>query len=126
MKVIDHGIDNAVINQNSETEFITDLKETDKWQCLKCGKCCEKMKCRFLKDNRCLDYEKRPIVCKLFPLSLFVRDNKIFFIKSLSCPGWNKGERVDFSYFVSLMEEFYNEFKKNPEILEGLKEFFNE
>jgi len=122
--VTEHGINRAVLNQNGEVEFLTDLKESDKWQCLRCGKCCKKMNCKNLKNCSCTDYEKRPIICRLFPLSLFVRDNKMFFIKSLSCPGWNKGEKVDFNYFLSLMQEFYDEYKKNHEILEKYRRYF--
>lgn len=67
--------------------------------------------CPYLKDFRCTIYEKRPIVCKTYPLSPNL-DNQIY-IDSFGCPEINKGEKkLEFekeyfaSYFKSYQEKY--------------------
>jgi Fe-S-cluster containining protein len=37
--------------------------------CEKCGGCCRKMKCIFLKENLCSVYENRPLICRIDKLA---------------------------------------------------------
>ncbi len=33
--------------------------------CLRCGACCKVIDCKYLKDNLCLIYERRPTICRV-------------------------------------------------------------
>jgi Fe-S-cluster containining protein len=67
-------------------------------------------KCFFLKDNQCIIYELRPLICRFYPFQLkFERDkDKHIFDLTLECPGINKGKmmgRKDFEELFLLAEE---------------------
>ena len=54
-----------------------------KGECRMCGDCCKG--CKYLKNNKCLVYEKRPGFCnKDFPIDNF--DKKVFRVKN--CGYW--------------------------------------
>ncbi len=56
-----------------------------KGKCKQCGKCC--LGCDYLKDNKCIVYEKRPWFChKNFPIDEF--DKRVFDAKN--CGYWFK------------------------------------
>lgn len=121
--VIDRGLNNAVVDGDGSVLFITDLKRSDSWECRRCGKCCSGVNC--LKyDNGCTDYPNRPLVCKLFPLSI-IHSGRLEFIKSPYCPGWGAGKNVDFDSWVSLMHDCYLELRNNPNLFSEWVSFFN-
>ena len=40
--------------------------------CIKCGKCCKKINCKFLRyDNACMIYNNRPAECKSYPFNIW-------------------------------------------------------
>lgn len=122
MKVIDHEINKSIINDKGEVLFNTDLSKDNKWSCQRCGKCCRGVKCKKVIDNQCSHYDSRPLVCKLFPISI-IRGDRINFIKSSYCPGWGKGVKVNFNEWLKLMNECYESLKDSRTIKEWRKAF---
>lgn len=60
----------------------------------------ENGKCVFLKDNRCIIYPLRPLICKFYPFELKVMNNKKYkFLQTEECPGINEGQVLRKSYF---------------------------
>ena len=67
-----------------------------KWQCQKCGKCCQgivnvkdkglsiirnsKIMCRFFDHvlQQCTNYTKRPLICKIYPFYIDMKDQSVF------------------------------------------------
>jgi Fe-S-cluster containining protein len=51
-------------------------------------------KCFFLKENRCIIYEFRPLICIFYPFQLTFDNGKGFhvFEFTLECPGINQGK----------------------------------
>ncbi len=116
MNVINHGLNRAVTDDNGSLLFVTDLSPLDKWSCKHCGACCKSVDCDKLLYNGCSDYDSRPLVCRLFPLSI-IRGPLLSFIKSPLCKGWGTGEEVDFSYWLTLMKSCFELFLSNSKVV---------
>ncbi len=104
MRLVNNGVNSAAINDDGSVLFLTDLSKNDSWACQRCGKCCRGVGCGKLKVNDCSDYLNRPLVCRLFPISV-MRGDHLMFIKSGYCPGWGKGGKVDFKGWIALMQQ---------------------
>jgi Fe-S-cluster containining protein len=66
--------------------------------------------CRFLKDNKCIIYEARPLICRFYPFELkFDQDkNTHVFSYTLECPMINQGKQLtknDFEALFALAEQ---------------------
>jgi len=61
-------------------------------------------KCVFLKDNACIIYDYRPLICRFYPFELkFNQDIRQYeFTATLECPAINKGKRFDETEFKKL------------------------
>lgn len=117
------------------------------WECQCCGQCCRGIilannksisiekdgqpVCKFLgEDNRCVNYNERPFICRLYPFVLDIqtvvdekgvaRPRKVFELENLKihdeCPGFGKGKRVYGNKNLQkkldkLAEQFANDFK---------------
>lgn len=121
--VIDRGLNNAVVDDSGSVLFVTDLKRGDSWDCQRCGKCCAGVNCAKY-DNGCNDYPNRPLLCKLFPLSI-IRSGRLEFIKSSYCPGWGRGKSIDFDAWVALMHDCYLKLSSNPHLISEWELFFH-
>ncbi len=63
-------------------------------------------KCIFLKDNLCIIYEMRPLICRFYPFQLENKgNNKFAFTYTNECPGIGKGPRLKRSFFEKLFKE---------------------
>jgi len=53
-------------------------------------------KCIFLKDNLCLIYENRPLICRFYPFELnYDKDKDLhIFSYTVECPKINNAERI--------------------------------
>ena len=66
--------------------------------------------CFFLKDNRCTNYELRPLICRFYPFELKFDQNKDthVFSYTLECPMINQGKqlsKMDFEALYTLAEQ---------------------
>ena len=67
-------------------------------------------KCVFLKNNQCIIYDRRPLICRFYPFELkFSETNGYYlFYVTLECPGVGLGKRLedaDFRRLFLLAEE---------------------
>jgi Fe-S-cluster containining protein len=67
-------------------------------------------KCLFLKDNRCTNYEHRPLICRFYPFELKPSQDKEGYVFGVTfeCPTIGKGkmfDRKDFEDLFRLAEE---------------------
>ncbi|MEM2104976.1 MAG: YkgJ family cysteine cluster protein [Candidatus Bathyarchaeia archaeon] len=66
----------------------------------------EEGKCVFLKDNLCMIYEVRPLICRFYPFQLEnMGDNKFAFTYTSECPGIGKGPSLKRNFFEMLFKE---------------------
>ena len=121
MRLVDNGVNRSFFNDDGRVLFLTDLSKDDKWECRKCGKCCRGVLCKKLIVNDCSNYNNRPLVCKLFPMSVMAGDH-LMFIKSSYCPGWGKGNKVNFNGWIRLMQECAK--KLNEKLVQEWVNFF--
>jgi len=102
------------------------IDKKTRWECQMCGDCCRdvvltknknlsiikdgKAVCKFFdeKNNRCLDYNNRPFICKSYPFVIDMdkvvdengtaRPQQAFKLENLKihseCPGFGKGKRI--------------------------------
>jgi Fe-S-cluster containining protein len=69
--------------------------------------------CVFLKDKKCMIYNRRPLICRFYPFSL-KRDKNIFhFQMSEECPALGEGEKLGRQYFESLLKLALERFEKS-------------
>jgi Fe-S-cluster containining protein len=57
-------------------------------------------KCVFLKENRCVIYSKRPIICRFYPFGFTNHKQQKTFYYTKECPGIGKGltmNEIDFN-----------------------------
>jgi Fe-S-cluster containining protein len=61
-------------------------------------------KCVFLKDNQCIIYSLRPLICVCYPFELkFNEDKRMYnFDFTVECPGINQGKFLDKTDFKRL------------------------
>jgi len=67
-------------------------------------------KCFFLKDNRCINYEHRPLICRFYPFELKPAQDKngYVFDFTIECPAIGEGKtwtRKDFEKLFKLAQE---------------------
>jgi Fe-S-cluster containining protein len=68
-------------------------------------------KCTFLKDNQCVIYDFRPLICRFYPFELKFSENqkRYQFKATLECPALNMGkkclEESDFKRLFLMAEE---------------------
>jgi Fe-S-cluster containining protein len=72
-------------------------------------------RCIFLKDNTCMIYPARPLVCRFYPFELNMEGTKHVFAYSAECPAIGKGPRVKKEYFRRLFEMAKMQMKKDTE-----------
>lgn len=61
-------------------------------------------KCVFLQENSCTIYDKRALICHMYPFYL-IQEGDIFIINTdPACPGINKGKNLDEEYFKQLLD----------------------
>ncbi len=66
----------------------------------------ENGKCTFLRDNLCIIYQIRPLICRFYPFELKkAEDNKHIFAYTDECPAIGKGPKLGRSYFEKLFEK---------------------
>jgi Fe-S-cluster containining protein len=62
-------------------------------------------KCVFLKQNRCIVYSKRPLICRFYPFGLTITRQQKNFYYTKECPGIGKGETLREEDFQILLTE---------------------
>ncbi|MCP8311539.1 MAG: YkgJ family cysteine cluster protein [Candidatus Methylarchaceae archaeon HK02M1] len=60
--------------------------------------------CIFLSGNRCTIYEKRPLICRFYPFTMFEAHGYVFDVDR-SCEGVSEGKFVDKRYLSDLIQE---------------------
>ena len=62
-------------------------------------------KCVFLKENRCVIYSKRPLICSFYPFGLETDENerKVFYFTN-ECPGISRGKRMTEADFEAMLK----------------------
>jgi Fe-S-cluster containining protein len=62
-------------------------------------------KCVFLRENRCLVYSKRPLICRFYPFGLkTIRQHRIFYYSN-ECPGIGRGKTMKENDFHRLLKQ---------------------
>ena len=61
-------------------------------------------KCIFLEGAKCRIYEKRPLVCRFYPMWLTQDNGTYVFGIADECPGIGKGRLFDGDHYVSLLK----------------------
>jgi Fe-S-cluster containining protein len=67
-------------------------------------------KCVFLKNNQCIIYDQRPLICRFYPFELKFSENDGYYLFNVTfeCPGVGLGKRLedaDFRRLFLLAEE---------------------
>ena len=62
-------------------------------------------KCVFLKENLCVIYSKRPIICRFYPFGLTNSEPQKTFYYTKECPGIGKGLIMNEINFVKLLRQ---------------------
>jgi Fe-S-cluster containining protein len=74
-------------------------------------------KCVFLKDNQCMVYDIRPLICRFYPFELSTNDEGVHtFRVTDECPGVRCSDKsevkeISFDYFRALLELAWAELK---------------
>ena len=62
-------------------------------------------KCLFLKNNQCIIYEFRPIICRFYPFELKnLGNNKYLFLFTTKCKGIGQGPKLGNPFFDFLFQ----------------------
>lgn len=71
-------------------------------------------KCFFLKENCCIIYSKRPLICRFYPFGLETDENerKVFYFTN-ECPGINKGKKLTKTDFEAMLKKAARRLNKN-------------
>lgn len=65
-------------------------------------------KCVFLKDDRCIIYTLRPVICRFYPFELKVtKDGGHEFCFTEECLGIRKGKMLKKEYFNDLLKQLH-------------------
>lgn len=71
-------------------------------------------KCPFLSENGCvLDEENKPFDCKIWPLRVMKKDNKIYLTLAKTCPAFEKDDEKIIKLSLKLFEKISNYAKQN-------------
>jgi len=74
--------------------------------------------CVFLKDNSCIIYQIRPLICMFYPFELKkVESSRYAFTYTDECPAIGKGPQLKRSYFERLFKRSIKTMKENEEEL---------
>jgi Fe-S-cluster containining protein len=65
----------------------------------------ENGKCVFLKQNHCIIYSKRPLICRFYPFGLTINEQKKTVYYTKECPGIGKGETLSEEDFQRLLRQ---------------------
>jgi Fe-S-cluster containining protein len=68
-------------------------------------KTAEDGKCVFLKQNRCIIYSKRPLICRFYPFGLTTNEQQKTFYYTKECPGIGRGETLREDDFDRLLRQ---------------------
>ena len=81
------------------SEFATEIEKGTPYR-YEMKKTKEDGKCVFLKDNRCVIYSKRPLICRFYPFGFTNYEQQKTFYYTKECPGIGRGvamNKIDFS-----------------------------
>ena len=81
------------------SEFATEIEKGTPYR-YEMKKTKEDGKCVFLKDNRCVIYSKRPLICRFYPFGFTNYEQQKTFYYTKECPGIGRGvtmNEIDFS-----------------------------
>ncbi|MDD4325348.1 MAG: YkgJ family cysteine cluster protein [Candidatus Bathyarchaeota archaeon] len=87
------SIEKFTQENHSKEPYVYEMKKSDEGKCI------------FLKDNLCLIYQDRPLICRFYPFELnYDNDKEIhYFSYTLECPTMNKtGQMLTKKYFEKL------------------------
>ena len=62
-------------------------------------------KCVFLKENRCVIYSKRPLICQFYPFGFTNSEQKKTFYYTKECPGIGRGHLMNEIDFGRLLKQ---------------------
>lgn len=63
-------------------------------------------KCKFFKKPYCTIYNNRPVDCRVYPVTLDLRNNKVIFVIDLKCPAVKKG--IIDKIFINYAKKIFN------------------
>ena len=71
-------------------------------------------KCVFLKENRCIIYSQRPLICRFYPFGLETDEDerKVFYFTN-ECPGISKGKKLKKKDFQAMLKKAARRLNKN-------------
>ncbi|MCD4818178.1 MAG: YkgJ family cysteine cluster protein [Candidatus Cloacimonetes bacterium] len=64
-------------------------------------------KCPLLKDNQCSIYSKRPLECRLSPLSLLQLNEKFYWIIDIDCLYFKSYSKSKILNFINIIEPYF-------------------
>lgn len=74
--------------------------------CTKCGECCRRAGCAFVKDNICTVYDKRPLICQIdvsYKFDKLPMSKDEYYRKTADvCNKWIKESNLDKKYLVRI------------------------
>jgi Fe-S-cluster containining protein len=89
----------ATATNQSISEFATEVQKRVPYR-YEMKKTIEDGKCVFLRENRCVIYSKRPLICRFYPFGFTNREQQKTFYYTKECPGIGRGaamNEIDFS-----------------------------
>ena len=71
-------------------------------------------RCVFLREDRCMIYSKRPLICRFYPFGLKTGEDerKVFYFTD-ECPGINQGKRMMKTDFEAMLKKAARRLNKN-------------
>ena len=86
------------------SEFATEIEKGTPYR-YEMKKTKEDGKCVFLKDNRCVIYSKRPLICRFYPFGFTNYEQQKTFYYTKECPGIGRGEALNEIDFSKLLRQ---------------------
>ena len=77
--------------------------------------------CPHFKEPYCLIYKKRPLDCKTYPVTIELKNKKIFFVIDLKCPAVKKG-LIDKRFLNYAMKLWKNNWPDKAWIIKNAKD----
>ena len=94
----------ASATNQSISDFASEIEDKAPYR-YEMKKTAEDGKCVFLKQNRCIIYSKRPLICRFYPLGLTTNEQQETFYYTKECPGIGRGETLREDDFDKLLRQ---------------------
>ena len=94
----------AKATNKSIYEFAIEIEQRAPY-CYEMKKTKESGKCVFLRENRCVIYSKRPLICRFYPFGFTNWEQQKTFYYTKECPGIGRGHEMNEINFSKLLRQ---------------------